>query len=472
MVRKIAIALFVCGVIAASYFTLTRERFYSAHSRKALEYYQEGVDNVMKYYLPEGKRDMELAAEEDPDFPLPHLFLLQPPFSMEKSKDQVEWYKKLAVPSPEWTNFEKGLIKLAMEKPSPEDLENFAGEIETFLKKYPSRMEAFFLLINKYRQIVESPEKLVKFYEAMHRRYPNNAQILNMMGYFYSALGQPDKAKMIFEKYVYIRPDEANPYDSFGEFYYNYGKFGKSETYFRKALTRKPDFEAAKLHLARTLLFSGKVSAALDLVNKIEKNRAEAFTVNSTVSLRFFCYVFTNNKAGMKRIVDELPKKQLMDSVRQNIELQYCMQTKNLKCVKEMLEKEKSASSSGHNYHFLLNQANFLRITGHPKESAALLKENISAHILNRSFDMRHYVYYILIEDYMKLGEFDEAEKLANELPSGYRAYFLMKIMDAAGKPDKALSFARETPEGFPGADADFYVLAEARKYAEQGDRK
>jgi hypothetical protein len=161
-----------------------------------------------------------------------------------------------------------------------------------------------------------------------------------------------------------------------------------------------------------------------------------------------------------------------MDSVRQNIELQYCMQTKNLKCVKEMLEKEKSASSSGHNYHFLLNQANFLRITGHPKESAALLKENISAHILNRSFDMRHYVYYILIEDYMKLGEFDEAEKLANELPSGYRAYFLMKIMDAAGKPDKALSFARETPEGFPGADADFYVLAEARKYAEQGDRK
>ncbi len=470
-----AIALFICGVIVASYYALTRERFYSSHSRKALEHYRDGVDNMMKYYFPEGMRDMQLAAEEDPDFPLPNLFLLRvEPMPDGSKKQQTELYKKLAIPSPKWTDFERGLIKLSMEKPDPEERGKAAAEIEAFLQKYPSRMEAFFLLINKYRKIVETenPEKMVHFYEAMHKRYPNNAQILNMMGYFYATLGQFNKAKGIFEKYVYIRPDEANPYDSFGEFYYNYGQFGKAETYFRKALARKPDFEASKIHLAKVLLYEGKVSATLDLLDRIDKSGTGAYTLNSTTFLRFLCYVFTNDTAKMEKLVDRLPKMKLMVSVRQGITLHYCMQTENLQCVKEMLEKEKDSRSFGHNYNYLMVQANFLRMTGHPKESAALLTEKFSDHILNSNFDIRHYVYYILIEDYLKLGEFDKAEKLANGLPSGFRAYFLMRIMIAAGELDKAQGFAKEAIKGFPGADPDFYILTEAREYAKQGDRR
>ncbi len=472
MVRKILILLLVCVVAIATYYALTRERFYSTHSRKALEYYQSGVDNIMKFYTPEGIRDMAMAVEEDPEFPLPHLFLVKDdPYSMDK-KMKVERYKKLAVPSPEWTEFEKGLITLSMGKPEQEDREKVAAEIEDFLQKYPSRMEAFFLLINKYRQLVENPEKMICFYETMHRRYPNNEQILNMMGYFYVALGQPDKAKMVFEKYVYISPDEANPYDSFGEFYYNTGQFDKAETYFRKALARKADFEASKLHLVRALLHMGKVSDALGVLDEIEKNNAESMTINSTVFFRFFCYMFTRNMPEMKKLVDQLPGMHLVDSVRQRISLLYCIQTENLECVKEMLEKEKKPGSSNHNYNFLMNQANFLRMTGHPEESAALLKGSFSAHILNSYFDIRYYVYYILIEDYMALGEYDKAEKLAEELPPGYRAYFLMKIMDSAGKKDSALHFAGEVLKDFPEADSDFYILTEAREYAEQGNRR
>ncbi|RLE17320.1 MAG: hypothetical protein DRJ14_06730 [Acidobacteria bacterium] len=474
MLRKILIALFICGVIVAGYFTLTRERFYSAHSRKALEYYQDGVDNMMKYYVPEGMRDMELAADEDPDFPLPRLFLLRKKLYSMDNKDKVwtEWYKKLAVPSPEWTDFEKGLIALALKKPEPENREKIAAEIEDFLNKYPSRMEAFYLLINKYQQVVENPDKLVRFYEAMHKRYPNNAQILNMMGYFYVQLGQPDKARVIFEKYVYIRPDEANPYDSFGDFYFNTGQFSKAEAYYRKALARKPDFEASRLHLVKTMLYMGKVRDALSMLDGMEKKKGNDPTMNSKTILRFFCYVFTRNMLEMEKLVDRLPGMHLMDSVRRAISLQYCVQTENLECVKEILENEKATGSTSHNYHFLMDRANFLRITGHPKESAALLKDKISAHILNSHFDIRHYVYYILIEDYMKLGEFDKAETLADELPPGYRAYFLMKIMDAAGKPGKAREFAGEVMKDLPEADADFYVLAEAREYAEQGNRR
>ncbi|MCK5879073.1 MAG: tetratricopeptide repeat protein [Holophagae bacterium] len=472
MVRKILILLLVCVAVVATYFALTRERFYSTDSRKALEYYQSGVDNIMKFYMPEGIRDMAMAAEEDPEFPLPHLLLLRAePYSMDK-KEQAGWYKKLAVPSPEWTEFEKGLITLSMGKPEQEDREKVAAEIEDFLQKYPSRLEAFFLLINKYRQLVENPEKMIRFYETMHRQYPNNAQILNMMGYFYAALGQPDKAKVVFEKYVYIQPDEANPYDSFGDFYYNTGEFDKAEGYYRKALARKPDFDASKLHLVQTLLRMGKVSAAQGVLDEIEKDKTGAITANSTIFLRFLCYMFTGNMAEMEKLVDRLPEMHLADSVRQRISLYYCVQTENLECVKEILEKLNKSGRSMYNYDFLMNQANILRITGHPKESAALLEESFSAHILNSHFDIRHYVYYILIEDYMELREYDKAEKLAEELPLGYRAYLLMKIMDSAGKKDSALRFAGEVLKDFPEADSDFYILTEAREYAEQGNRR
>lgn len=473
MARKIFIGLFAIAVIVAAYFMMTRERFYSTHSRKALEYYQDGVDNIMKFYMSEGRRDMELASKEDPDFPLPRLFLLHTDmYSMKRTKEQATWYKRLAVPSPQWTDFERGLIRLSLEKPEPKDREKMAREIESFLQKYPTRMEAFFLLINKYREIEENPDKLIRFYETMHHQYPNNVQILNTMGYLYMAMGQSEKARVAFEKYVYVRPNEANPYDSFGDFYYNTGHFAKAEAYYRKALARKPDFISSKLHIVRALIHLGKVKAALEMLGEIEKSRDMNVSENSIAILRFFAYAFTQNTGEMEKLVDRLSRMHLVDSVKQRITIQYCFMLENLDCVKEILEKEKAASASGHSLDYTMNRANFLRITGHPKESAKLLKENVSDYILNSNFDIRFYVYYILIEDYTKLGEFASAGKLANNLPLGYQAYFLMRIADAAGKKGKALEYADSVVKTFKGADADFYVLKEARDYAEQGNRK
>ncbi len=473
MLRKIIIVLFLCGIIVVGYLAATRERFYSTHSGKALEYYQAGVDKMMKYYIQEGIRDMELAAQEDPKFPLPHLFLLKVEVeSPKEKKEQAEWYKKLAVPSRDWTDFERGLVTLTLQKPEPGNREQMAEKINAFLQKYPTRMEAFFLLINKYQQIVESPEKLVHFYETMHRRYPNNAQILNMMGYFYAALGEKEKAKVIFEKYVFIRPNEANPYDSFGEFYYNIGDFKQAASYFRKALFRKPDFMASRIHLAKSLLYMGKVNAALALLNKIEKSDSGKMVQNSIVLLRFLCHLFTGNTAELKKLVDQLPRLNLMDSVRRSILIEYCIRNRNVECVKEILEKQEKQNASGANRHFQINRANFLLMTGNPRESAALLEKYFSAHILNSSFDIRYYVYYILIEDYMKLSDFEKAEKLANTFPPGYRAYFMMKVMSAKGDVEKALEFSRDVVRNFPGADSNFYVLREARIYAKQRNRK
>ncbi|NOZ13913.1 MAG: hypothetical protein GXO69_09770 [Acidobacteria bacterium] len=474
MFKKILIFLLIAGVAVVVYLALTRDRFYSTHSRKALEYYQQGVDNMMKYYIPEGMRDMRLAADEDPDFPLPRLFLLESESWSSEAKDQAKWYRKLAVSSPKWTDFEQGLISLVLANPEPENRPELAEKIDAFLQKYPSRMDAFLLLIQKYRKLVEmeNPEKMIHFYEEMHRRYPNNVQILNMMGYFYVAMGQPEKARVVFEKYVYIRPDEANPYDSFGDFYYNTGQFPRAAEYFRKALKRKPDFVISKIHLAKSLLYMGKVKDALTILNEVEKGSSGDMVENSAVLIRFLCYAFTRNIPEMKKLVDSLPKRHIIDSIRQIISFQYCVQSKNFQCVKEIVEKEKSTAASKKSLNFLMNQAEYLNITGHPADSAALLEKKFSAHILNSAFDIRLYVYYILVDDYIKLGEFKKAESLVAKLPRGYKSYLMMKIMNAAGKPGKAMAFARKTIEEFPGADPDFYVVAEARRYEKQGNRR
>ncbi len=473
MFKKIFIFLLVAIVAAVVYVALTRGKFYSTHSRKALEYYQQGVDNMMKYYISEGMQDMKLAVNEDPDFPLPRLFLLESGSWASDTKDQAKWYRKLAVSSPEWTDFERGLISLVLANPDPENRSELAAKINTFLQKYPSRMDAFLLLIQKYRKLVETenPEKMIHFYEEMHRRYPNNVQILNMMGYFYVAMGKPEKAKVVFEKYIYIRPDEANPYDSFGDFYYNTGQFSKAAEYFRKALSRKPDFIISKIHLAKSLLYMGKVKNALKILDELEKGKSGDMVENSAVLIRFLCYSFTGNFQKIKELINSLPKRHVIDSIRKIISFQYCVQSKDFKCVKEIVEKEKNSNSSKKSLNFWMNQAEYLNITGHPEKSATLLEGKFSAYILNSSFDIRLYVYYILVDDYIKLGEFEKAESLVAKLPRGYRLYLMMKIMNAAGKPEKAMKFAKEVVQEFSEADSDFYIVAEARKYEKQGNR-
>jgi len=469
MFKKLVLVLLVAVVAGLSVYLATRERIYSTSSSKALDYYKQGVESLMKFYFEEGRNFMELAVQEDPDFPLPYLFLLRMDFGDQTREQRTAWYKRLANPEERWTPFERQLIELATGKVESENQDAVKQKLELFLREYSSQMEAFYLLLPMYQQLEEDPEKLVAYYEKLHQLFPNNVQILNQLGYFYVGLGEEEKARSAFEKYIFIRPDEANPYDSYGEMLYNTGHFQQAQEMFQKALERKSDFVLSALHLSQAFMRQGKIRESNATLDELEKQNTQLKQIPDTVAYyRYLNYMMINDQESATQLLEQLEQMNVMDSIRYQIRIIDCFNRNDLDCVAGILGKLEEKKGYGMRADMVVQRARYLNQTGAYQESIDLL-QSIHRSRLNSRFDIRLYVYYILIDNYLHLENRTEAETLAADLPDGYREYELMRIAAKYEDMDAAARYASKVLDHFSTADPDFVIVVEAKKYAESG---
>ena len=469
MLKKLTLVLLVAVLAGMSVYLVTRERVYSTTSSKSLDFYQRGVESLMKFYYEEGRNFMELAVQEDPDFALPYLFLLRMDFGDQTKDQRTAWYKRLANPTENWTTFECRLIELATQKVDRDNPEEMKQKLEQFLREYSSQMEAFYLLLPMYQQLEEDPEKLVAYYEKLHQLFPNNVQILNQLGYFYVGLGEERKAEATFEKYEFIRPDEANPYDSFGEMLYNTGRFQEAEAKFKMALEKKSDFVLSALNLTQALMRQGKIDEAQQVLNQLEEQNSQMKRVPDMLQyFRFLSYVFSGDRSAVDQFLSDLPEMDIMDSLKIQIRMLDCFNRADVGCVDEILTKLESKGRYGYKTDTHVHRARYENALGNYEKSNEILRK-VSCTTLNADFDIRLYVYYILIDNNIHLGNRSEAETLAADLPDGYREFLLMRI--AAGFDDAAAArrLSGKVLAHFASADPDFYVIVEAKRYAESG---
>lgn len=75
---------------------------------------------------------------------------------------------------------------------------------------------------------------------AYSRKYPNQPEANNILGYLYLAKKDNAKARGYFEKYIAAYPEGYNPYDSMGEFYFLTGDMENSKKFYTKSLERYP----------------------------------------------------------------------------------------------------------------------------------------------------------------------------------------------------------------------------------------
>lgn len=471
--KKVVVLLLVLVLAALAVFLATRERYYSATSSKALDYYQQGVDALMKFYFEDGRNYMELAVQEDPEFPLPYLFLLRLDFGDVDREQKTAWFKKLANPEEHWTPFERRLIEMALMKidpEQPEEKEQAKQKMEEFLREYASRLEVFYLLLQPYMQLEDDPHKLVAYYERLHHMFPNNVQILNQLGYFYVSLGEPEKARSVFEKYVFIRPDEPNPYDSYGEYLYNTGQFGPAEDKFRKALEKKPDFLLSRSHLALALIRQGKIDAALIELNELESSETRLNYLPSQIFYyRLMCYQYVGDMQAIDKLFRQLEESDLMYYFRLQMQLDRCFLKDDLDCARDLLDKIEKKRGKTRSSDYRVNKARLLMEEGEYEASDRILAD-LPRSILNAHFDIRNYVYYILIRNQVGLENRSAAESLAKELPAGYREYHLMRIAAHFNDEEAARNYAEKVLKHFESADPDFLLVVEARRYAESGN--
>lgn len=146
----------------------------------------------------------------------------------------------------------QALQKLSEAAPLQPDLQIFAASLLQRLRQVPPAVAAF---------------------ERSLRVDPENADVLNRLGYAQGYLGRLPAARQALESYRSLEPNEPNPLDSLGEVHYAGGDFKTAAGYFQAAHNVAPKFDGGRalLKAAYALLLDGQFEPAEQALEKYAK---------------------------------------------------------------------------------------------------------------------------------------------------------------------------------------------------------
>jgi tetratricopeptide (TPR) repeat protein len=451
---------------AVGYYKFSGEKYYSTKSEKALATYEEALDYLFKFYMFEGVAAMKQAINEDPDFPMPQLFALFNPYAERKKRERIkkQLLKELENKNNNWTDFEKKMVRLMTDTYS-NDKKQVIAEIEKMFRKYSEQKEVFYLLLPKYDRLINKPDKILSYYEKLHKMYPNNVQILNKLGYLYGEMGMDEKAKETFEKYIFIRPDEPNPYDSYGDCYYIGGNLKVAKEMYEKALSKDSDFLASRMKLATILMLKGQLTKALEIVNFLKSSEYnEVF--DDYYRLKLIIHYLKGDIKGMDRVIKEAKKSNISKWSLINLKFYYFVAKNNIEKMRNSLAKLKPESPDkgwrGTYYNYqsaivLLKEKKF-------KEARDLLKQ-VNLKYFRMNVALKNDVISRQIEAEIGLKNYDNALKLAKSTVLHEDLYWQMKVAELNKDVQKAKEFAEKVLKAYNDADKDFYIVKEASNY-------
>ena len=198
-----------------------------------------GIDCAMNIEFEKAYTFFDAAVQRDPTLFAPHKLLAN--FSKgEKKAYHKEQAKKLVEGKNEVSKLYVSLLDIKW-KDNEENARKQRDEIWAKMHElaYDGRFVHF-----RYAQTLEDDnaklaefEKLMSKLEADDR---NTGHVHNLMGYLHYGMGNKEKAKEHFKKYVELRPNGYNAYDSMAEFYMNEGNNEKAIKYYKKALMHYP----------------------------------------------------------------------------------------------------------------------------------------------------------------------------------------------------------------------------------------
>ncbi len=463
--KKYIIVLIIL-LAAIGYYKFSGEKYYSTKNEKALAAYEEALDYFLKYYTFEGVAAMKQAAQEDPNFPMPKLFSLFNPYSEHSHRDVVrkQLLEELQNNSNKWTDFEKKMVRIMTDTYS-DDKNQVIAEIEKMFSKYSEQKEVFYLLLPKYDRLVQKPEKILSYYEKLHKMYPNNVQVLNKLGYLYGEMGMEEKAKEAFEKYIFIRPDEPNPYDSYGDCYYTAGNLEVAKEMYEKALSKDSVFISSRMKLATILMLKGQLSKALEIVNFLKSSEYNGI-FDEYYRLKLIIHYLKNDIQGMERVIKDAKSSNISKLSLTNLKFYYYVAKNDIRNMHTYLDKLKPENSKRgwrvayYNYQsaiVLIKEKRFL-------EARDLLGQiNLSYFRMNISLKNEVIARKIVAE--IGLKNYDNAYELADKTVLHENLYWKMKIAAQRGNLQKARELALKVLKAYNDADKDFYIVKEANKY-------
>ena len=204
-----------------------------------------GIDCAMNIEFEKAYTFFDAAIAKDPTLFAPHVVLA----NLSKG-DKRAYHKEQAKKLVEGKNEVSQLYVSLLDIEWKDNKENAKKQRnETWAKMHELAYDGRFVHFRYAMTIEDDNERIAEFEKlaALNEKDGRNTgHVHNLLGYTHYGIGNIEKAKEHFKKYVELRPNGYNAYDSMGEFYMNEGNIEKATKYYKKAVANFPGAQNAR----------------------------------------------------------------------------------------------------------------------------------------------------------------------------------------------------------------------------------
>jgi serine/threonine protein kinase/tetratricopeptide (TPR) repeat protein len=210
-------------------------------SLEAYNYFLRGREDLEKFYFADAKRFLEKALALDPEFAFAYLVLANAENQLNDLNARARAVKEAYRRSAKTSEKERLMIAAEYARSIEQDPDKALRGYQELARRFPDDKYAQFGLGYCYEGRQDYPAAAEALGKAVALD-PNFGYALNQLAYIRAKMGQFDEALGLFERYAAISPGDANPLDSIAELYVRMGQLDRAEAKYREALELRPDF--------------------------------------------------------------------------------------------------------------------------------------------------------------------------------------------------------------------------------------
>ena len=207
----------------------------SSKSETAKTEYFKALQAAESINIPAFFDGMKAAVKTDPNFFMAYVNLAFAETAFGQYEKAAAYIKPALSIDPAGFNENERIHRKALQAWDKDPKADPAEYMEALTAAYPNTAEAFDLAGRSAKWLSKDPQAALKHLLRLVELRPDFGGGYNSLGYTYMELGEMDKAKAAFEKYIALAPAEPNAYDSMADYFMAKKEYAKSVEYYDKA---------------------------------------------------------------------------------------------------------------------------------------------------------------------------------------------------------------------------------------------
>ncbi len=227
-------------------------------SIEAYRAYLEGRDLSRKFYAAQAAAAFQRAIELDSSFAMAYFQLAGLWVSAQSHREALEKAQRFSGKTAE---YERLRIRAAYFDEIERDSRKSAEMLEELLRKYPQEQDVYQELGWLYENLGQFDRALQTYLSGL-KNDSLDESIWNLLAALNAGLNRKEEALEAVDRYLQLAPGEPNPYDTKGAIYFLFGEIDSALYWYHKAIALRADFWFSLEQLGSTAMLQQDYAAA------------------------------------------------------------------------------------------------------------------------------------------------------------------------------------------------------------------